>query len=887
MDSIAQLNTSLEGRYEVEREIGRGGMATVFLARDIRHDRLVALKLLNPELGAVLGVERFLSEIKVTANLQHPHLLPLFDSGEASGLLFYVMPYVDGESLRARLQREKQLPTDEAIAIAVAVASALEYAHAHGVIHRDLKPENILLQGGQAVVADFGIALAVSNAGGARVTQTGLSLGTPQYMSPEQATGDRVIDRRSDIYSLAAVTYEMLTGEPPHTGNTMQAIIARVLTERPRSVRSMRPNVPEHVEQALEHALEKLPADRWPSALEFSNALQGRMAATATRGVARGGAPARARRRDPAVLLLAAVALAGATFGGWQWRAAHRPDSSETVRFTLTLPHGVRAWTSSTQFTKLAISPDGKLLAFVGTGEIGASRIFVRPLNDVRVRPVAGTEGARMLFFSPDGRWIGFWAVGSVMKVPLEGGTPLPLTPATGTLFGASWSPDRLIVMSSNGRLAVVPEGGGSARILTPLDSTSGIFNEVQPLALEDGKTVLYSAWTTSSATSGHIAVVSLKTGKYTVSDLPAIAPLGYMDGVLVFANSSGALMAVPFEPATARTTGAPVALQGDVSMNLLTGAVQAALNSSGSLVYESGSQIAQLLLVGAHGGSRPLVPEARAYAYPRFSPDGKKVAVGILSSNRADIWVLDIATNTPTRLTTAGTTNERPEWTPDGKRVLYRSDEEGRSSIWWRPVDLSAPATPLLTKKGSQFFEGVITPDGRHIIYQQDTTGADVYYRALAGDTSPKPIAASPQFTEDMARISPDGRWVAFVTDESGTAQVVVQPFPGPGGRTQLSTTGGVEPVWSRDGRRLYYRDNRQLIAATVRTDPLFAVTAREVLFEDDYIGFTLPHANYDVAPDGAHLLFLKASADPELQVVYNWRAELRVRLAGTVAER
>ena len=237
-EPIAQLNTALAGRYVVEKEIGRGGMATVFLARDLRHDRLVALKLLDPELGAVLGVERFLSEIKVTANLQHPHLLPLFDSGEADGLLFYVMPFVDGESLRARLHREKQLPTDEAIVIAVAVASALEYAHQQGVIHRDLKPENILLQAGQAVVADFGIALAVSKAGGARVTQTGLSLGTPQYMSPEQATGDRVIDRRSDIYSLAAVTYEMLTGEPPHTGSTMQAIIARVLTDRPRSVRA-------------------------------------------------------------------------------------------------------------------------------------------------------------------------------------------------------------------------------------------------------------------------------------------------------------------------------------------------------------------------------------------------------------------------------------------------------------------------------------------------------------------------------------------------------------------------------------------------------------------------------------------------------------------------
>src|ERR1043166_2665867 len=248
MDDLSHLSAALSGRYAVEREIGAGGMATVFLARDLQHDRRVALKVLNPELGAVLGVERFLSEIRVTANLQHPNLLPLFDSGEAEGLLFYVMPYVEGESLRARLDREKQLPVDEAIRIAIAVASALDYAHRHGVIHRDLKPDNNLLHEGQPLIADFGIALAVSNAGGNRITQTGLSLGTPQYMSPEQATGDRTIDGRTDIYSLGAVLYEMLTGEPPHAGTTAQAIIAKVITDKPRSIRLTRDTVPPYVE---------------------------------------------------------------------------------------------------------------------------------------------------------------------------------------------------------------------------------------------------------------------------------------------------------------------------------------------------------------------------------------------------------------------------------------------------------------------------------------------------------------------------------------------------------------------------------------------------------------------------------------------------------------
>lgn len=273
MDPLPKLRSSLADRYEIDRLIGTGGMATVYLARDVRHHRQVAIKLLNPELGAVLGPERFLTEIRVTANLQHPNLLPLFDSGEIDGQLFYVMPYVEGESLRSRLDRERQLSIKEAVHIGSAIASALDYAHRHGVVHRDLKPENILLQEGQPLVADFGIALAVSNAGGARVTQTGLSLGTPHYMSPEQATGERQIDARSDIYSLGALVYEMLVGDPPHTGSTVQAIIARVLTDTPRDVRIARPSIPDHVAGAVHKALEKIPADRFESAREMCEAL--------------------------------------------------------------------------------------------------------------------------------------------------------------------------------------------------------------------------------------------------------------------------------------------------------------------------------------------------------------------------------------------------------------------------------------------------------------------------------------------------------------------------------------------------------------------------------------------------------------------------------------
>src|SRR5687767_3218984 len=273
MDRLSQLTTALADRYRIERELGAGGMATVYLAHDLRHDRPVAIKVLHPELAAALGGERFLSEIKTTARLQHPHILPLLDSGEADGLLYYVMPYVRGETLRARLERENQLPIADALRIAREAADALGAAHAVGIIHRDIKPENILLQGGHALVADFGIALAVQSAGGARMTQTGLSLGTPQYMSPEQAMGERTIDARSDIYALGAVTYEMLTGDPPFTGSSVQAIIAKVLSERPTPIRTLRDTVPPGVEQAVLTALAKLPADRFATAAEFAAAL--------------------------------------------------------------------------------------------------------------------------------------------------------------------------------------------------------------------------------------------------------------------------------------------------------------------------------------------------------------------------------------------------------------------------------------------------------------------------------------------------------------------------------------------------------------------------------------------------------------------------------------
>src|SRR6185312_5844212 len=319
---LARVSNSLADRYRIDRELGAGGMATVFLAHDLKHDRDVAIKVLHPDLGAALGGERFLSEIRTTARLQHPHILPLLDSGSADGLLYYVMPLVTGETLRARLDRERQLPIDDAVRIAREVADALGHAHELGVIHRDIKPENILLQAGHATVADFGIALAVQQAGGHRMTQTGLSLGTPQYMSPEQAMGEREIGARSDIYSLGAVTYEMLVGDPPFTGPTAQAIVAKVMTSAPVPPREVRKTIPPAVEDAVLTALEKLPADRFPSAAEFARALSD-TTSTSSRTTAHSRAGRSANAQHRSMVLLAALAIIASAAAAWGWLMPH------------------------------------------------------------------------------------------------------------------------------------------------------------------------------------------------------------------------------------------------------------------------------------------------------------------------------------------------------------------------------------------------------------------------------------------------------------------------------------------------------------------------------------------------------------------------------------
>ena len=872
-DPFTRLTMAVADRYRLERELGQGGMATVYLAQDLKHDRKVAIKVLRPELAAVIGAERFLREIKTIANLQHPHILGLIDSGEAQGTAWYVMPFVEGESLRDRLTREKLLPIPDAVRLATEVASALDYAHRHGVIHRDIKPENILLHDGRALVADFGIALAVSQAGGSRMTETGLSLGTPQYMSPEQAMGEREITAGSDIYALGCVTYEMLAGEPPFTGPSVQAIIAKMMTEKPTPPSRVRDTVPEAVEDAVLTALAKLPADRWKTAAEFATALGGQADRRTGGRTTDRPPPARPPVRPSALLVVLAVTLA---LAAWGWLRPHPETPGTAIRFALTLAPGTAV--SSLIGNPLAISPDGQVVAFSGRSGSGPSQIFVRRMNELAEHAVPGTEGGEQPFFSPDSKWLGFYANRQLRKVALAGGPPISIADLPGFFYGASWGTGDRIVVSRGNHLVQVPAAGGAATPLSPDDTiTSRLL--YYPKILPDGKTVVVTRWE-GTAVTARLWLATIGKGQARDLQLSGTYPVGLVDGHLVYATLGGALMAAPFDLGRGRVTGPAVRVLDGVSL-MTSGAAQADLAGTGSLVYESGALLSQLVFMDLRGEARSVIPDRRSFIFPRVSPDGSRIAVGLESQGTMDVWVYDLRARTLSRLTTEGSINDRPEWSHDGTRLFFRSNRSGESALWTESADGTGTAVMVLSDPTRKVWEGIPTPDGRSIIYRTGTLGtADIWIRSVTGDTTPRALVATP-FTEWAARPSPDGRWVAYASDESGEFQVYVIALPGSGGRHQVSTDGGTDPVWSPDGTRIFYRRGTDRFVATVTTTPEFMVVRRDSLFSGDF-GSWIGHAGYDVAPDGKQLLLLRPVTDSTRTiVVHNWEAELRARLA------
>ncbi len=848
---VESLRAALAGRYNLERELGAGGMATVYLAQDLRHDRRVAIKVLRPELAAVIGAERFLREIKTIANLQHPHILGLIDSGEVHGTAYYVMPFVEGESLRDRLTREKQLPIAEAVRLATEVASALDYAHRHGVIHRDIKPENVMLHDGSALVADFGIALAVSSAGGSRMTETGMSLGTPHYMSPEQAMGEREITARSDVYALGVMTYEMLVGEPPFTGPTAQAIVAKVITAEPAGLTAQRRSVPSAVEDAVLTALAKLPADRFATAAEFATALEGQAASRSG-----GHRHVRPRSARPIALYLlgavAAVATAAAVLLGMRGRQPAQQFPPVVLKYAMTLPDS--AALADHNGSGLAYAPDGSVFAY--TSRVG---LMLRAADRLDAVPVAGARRAVNPFFSPDGRWLGYLDGARVVKVPLAGGAPVTICDSC-TGYSFSWGDDDTVryhtapSISPNSRIlmAVSAQGGTPHEIARPDSTSTEAFRG--PMLLPGTRTVLFSLFNGSSS---RLAALNLDTHAITRFDQPGFSPRWVAAGFVTLGSADGSLIALPFDAKRGRPSGPPVTITRDVSQP--DGFVsRAAVSASGAIVYpqSGGDSPRRLVLVGRSGSAKLIPGEARRFASPRFSPDGRRMALGITDqAGTKDIWVFDVAQSTWSRLTTSGI-NNRPIWTPDGRRLVYSSNDD----LWWIDADGSGRPESLLVANGNRF-AGTVTPDGRAVVYQEAASDRNGI-RSMAFDSAPASrLLISGTFGESAPALSPNGKWLAYQSDETGQMEVYVRPYPGPGARVPVSLHGGTEAAWAHSGRELFFRSGDSLMAAAVAPGPTFAVTGRRLLFTGSFVSGDA-YREYDVAPDDQHFVMLSGGS-------------------------
>ena len=899
MTSVTErLSGAIADRYRIERELGQGGMATVYLAEDLKHRRRVALKVLKPELAAVLGAERFVQEIQTTAALQHPHILPLFDSGsvpaghpdrerDGPAFLYYVMPFIDGETLRAKLDRETQLGIDESVKIAAAVADALDYAHRRGVIHRDIKPENILLHDGRPMVADFGIALAVSAAAGKRMTETGLSLGTPHYMSPEQATADKDISARSDIYSLGSVLYEMLTGDPPHTGASAQQIIMRIIADTPRPVTEVRRSVPPHIAAAVGKAIEKLPADRFESAKAFADALGNPSFAVAGTAVHTlgGGLASRPWRTRFFVLATTVAALSIAAVIAWR-SASNRPDAP-VRRFDLSLGTVTVSGNSD-----VVISPDGSMIAVAGVSN-GEQAIYLRRLDgDPDFRKVPGTESADgSPGFSPDSRWMLFRRQSDqkLVKISVSGAGAVAVAQGSRAVFPfVHWGPDDRVVYHGG---TLVGPIRGSADGSSP--DTLGIPGAMRTsFLLPDGSGLLYTH-------EDALHVLNFRTDSSTRL-LPFGGHATYVPtGHVLYVGETGALFAVPFDLERHRITGPAVSVVERVAASVLVRGYS--VSGDGVLVYHDGpssygaallSAPTRFLVMTIGGGIDTLrLPRGRRLN-PRFSRDGRAIAYELAAgrSSQTDIHTFDLVSGTDTRLTFDGD-NDDPVWSPDGTRIAFtKSVTATGEDIFVKAADNSGIEQPLLSLPATQ--NPMAWLRGDTILFTSNQAGQpDLYLISSNGGEQPTAYLQAP-WSESEARVSPDGTLAVFTSTEAGGTDVWIRDFPVARGKWQVSSNQlSSAPRWSADGNYVYFWRTSSaisdtLLRARVERSPRVVVREPEAVLAIDVSGVE----NWDIHPDGKRIIVTVSDAQgvagargsatapaSRYLVVDNWFSELR----------
>ncbi|MEP6767122.1 MAG: protein kinase [Acidobacteriota bacterium] len=871
------------GPYEIVEPIGAGGMGEVYRALDTRLERTVAIKVVPDHLSKDEDVrQRFEREAKTISSLSHPHICALYDVGSQDGVEFLVMEFLEGETLTARLLRGP-LPVEQLLRSAIDIADALEKAHRQGIVHRDLKPGNVMLTKSGVKLLDFGLAKSFERQldgkgsatslptvmGSANLTEKGTVLGTFQYMAPEQLEG-KDADARTDIFAFGALLYEMATGQKAFEGKSQASLIGAILRDEPAAISVVQPMTPPALDRVVKTCLAKDPEDRWQTARDVLLQLK-----WIQEGGSLAGLPvpvaARRKNRERVAWGLAAVAtLAAAALGWGYWKRA--PKALPLMRFEIAPPAEV------TTIDVPRISPDGRSLAFDATDTEGRSRIWVRPLNAVEAHPLPGTEGGARPFWSPDSQFVGFIADGVLKKVDVSGGPPTKICDAPGGSDG-TWSPEGVILFDGTGTdpLYRVPAVGGTRAVEVAPDSKR---NETVgwPEFLPDGRHFLYLL--TGDKSDGNAYWIGSIDSKERKKLAPAQTLVTYSPpGYLLFVRDR-TLVAQPFDAKALKITGEPVPLAEKIGTDNV-GLARFSVSRSGVLVYRTAQSAGRLVWRDRTGRELESVPETGVYNNPALSPAGDRLAYNFADprTGKQDIWVRDLGRGVSSRFSLGPGGNYRPIWSPDGSSIVFTSDRGGTPDLYEKSTRGQA-AEKLLFQNAENKTASTWTPDGRYIGYytQGSKTLLDIWALPTFGDRKPIPIVVGP-FSERQPMFSPDGRFVAYVSNESGRDEIYVQTFPDAGGKWQVSSGGGGEPSWRRDGKELFYRSfDQKLMAVEIRTAGEFQAGIPKALFAAQVMVGTTRN-RYSPSPDGQRFVFVAPLGREALgptNIVVNWPASL-----------
>ncbi len=908
------------GSYEIVGAIGAGGMGEVYRARDTKLGREVALKVL-PEAFAsdAERLARFEREAKLLASLNHPNIAAIHGFEDSAGVHALIMELVEGQTLAEKIAgfvgagsispsgtqgvrfqpaptMGNGIPLEDALPIAKQISEGLEYAHERGIVHRDLKPANVkITPDGVVKILDFGLAKALAGETAAAdpstsptlshlATQAGIILGTAAYMAPEQAKG-KPVDRRADIWAFGCVLYEMLTGKHAFDGETVTDILAAVVMKEP-DWSALPETTPRSIRNLLSRCLKKDPKQRLrdigEARIAIDEAIAGRSEPEPSASAMQAVPTLVARRRGALVWGIVGL-VAGAAIVAAFWFATQKPTAPTTsLALSIQIPQD---HPFLNDLSSIAIAPSGRQIAYVTGSADGSSHIWIRDLGDFTARLVPGTESAQSPFFSPDGQWLGYFANGRLEKIPIAGGVPQVLCSGAPGNGSATWAPGGTIYFSGGfgALLSVSGDGGDCQRIISPNESTGAVAIG-QPSVLPDGKSLLVAVENGFGGQQSSVAVLSLKTRKLKMLLQDGTNPGYVAPGYLVFGRA-GTLWGAPFDAKSLRLAGPAVPLVSGVVDNEGGTFDQFAVSESGMLVYAPGGETRperEIVETDRSGNAQVISTSPRPYEDLSLSPDGNRLALTIEGS-LWNVWTFDIASKTLARLTFQDD-NRDPFWTADGKNVVYTSLRNGRWGIYEKAADGSGQER-LLSRSSVWSVASSFSPDGRTMAFFQEdpATGPDIFLLPLDPLGKPRVFLRTPA-AEWFPQFSPDSRWIAYESNESGRTEVYVQPAAAAGGKWQISSGGGMRPVWPRKDPEIFYRNAGKLMAVPVQTSPTFSAGTPHELFPDNY--FSSGH-DYDATRDGKHFFFIKslteASAPTELRVVLNWTKDLAARIRST----